>query len=150
MRALLLLTVASCWAADFSGTWTLAVDRSDFGKAQPPQSQRVTVRQTGDIFAVHAVLTDHRGESKSSYAIDATGAEVENVIRGNRVVSTANWKNGALQVRSRTELQGVVIQSSDDWRLGPDGKTLTILRTAASPQGEVRQRFVYDKSPAKR
>lgn len=139
-----------CLAADLSGTWNLAVARSDFGRANAPQGQQVTVRQTGDILNVHSVLTDHRGETKSSYAIDASGNEVENVIRGNRVSSIAAWKGPSLQVKSETAIQNVTIRTIDEWLLSTDGKTLTIQRTASSPQGELRQTFVYEKALAKR
>lgn len=150
VRALIAILYIPCFAADFSGTWKLLPAKSDFGKATSPQGQEITVRQTGDILAVHSALTDHRGETKSSYAIDATGKDVENVIRGNRVVSHAGWIGGILIVKSQTEVQNVSIRTSDEWELAADGKTLTIARVAQSPQGELRQRFVYEKALAKR
>lgn len=149
VRLLFALLTLPCFAADFSGTWKLVVAKSDFGKATAPQGQEITVKQTGDILAVHSALTDHRGETKSSYAIDATGKDVENVIRGNRVVSHAGWIGGVLIVKSETEVQNLSIRTSDEWQIDPDGKTLTIARVAKSPQGELRQRFVYEKALAK-
>lgn len=149
VRLLIAILCLPCFAVDFSGTWKLVLGKSDFGKANAPQSQEITVRQTGDILAVHSALTDHRGETKSSYAIDATGKDVENVIRGNRVVSHAGWFGGVLVVKSETEVQNLSIKTSDEWSLGADGKTLTIARVAKSPQGELQQRFVYEKALAK-
>lgn len=149
VRILIAILSLSCFAVDFSGTWKLVPAKSDFGKANAPQGQEITVRQTGDILAVHSALTDHRGETKSSYAIDATGKDVENVIRGNRVLSQAAWIGSVLIVKSKTEVQNVAIRTSDEWQMDADGKTLTIARVAQSPQGELRQRFVYEKALAK-
>ena len=149
VRLLFTVLCIPCFAADFSGTWRLVVGKSDFGKANAPQGQEITVRQTGDVLAVHSALTDHRGETKSSYAIDATGKDVENVIRGNRVVSQAGWIGGVLVVKSETQVQNMSIRTSDEWSLDADGKTLMIARTAKAPQGELRQRFVYEKALAK-
>lgn len=150
VRFLIAVLSLSSAAADFSGTWKLVPAKSDFGKAAAPQGQEITVRQTGDLLAVHSALTDHRGETKSSYAIDATGKDVENVIRGNRVLSHAGWIGGILIVKSQTEVQNLSIKTSDEWQMDADGKTLTIARVAQSPQGELRQRFVYEKTLVKR
>jgi len=150
VRILFALLSLPCFAVDFSGTWKLVPAKSDFGKTNAPQGQEITVRQSGDLLAVHSALTDHRGETKSSYAIDATGKDVENVIRGNRVLSQAGWIGGVLIVKSQTEVQNVSIRTSDEWQLDAEGKTLTIARVAHSPQGELRQRFVYEKALGKR
>jgi len=107
------------------------------------------VRQSGDLLNVHSILTDQRGETKSSYAIDASGHQIENVIRGNRVNSTAEWKSGVLHVKSETSVQNITIRTVDEWQLSDGGKSLVIHRTAATSQGELKQRFVYEKSPAK-
>jgi hypothetical protein len=134
------------WAVtDFSGEWTLNVARSDFGRANPPRALLMKVRQSEGQLAVESTLTDARGDSTSRYTLDLTGKETENVMRGNRVVSLSSWRGPSLQVKARTALQGAEVRTVDQWQMEDGGRVLTIYRTATTPNGEIEQRFVYEK-----
>jgi hypothetical protein len=148
-RLAVLVFLAGCGAGapgpDFSGAWTLSVGKSDFGRGTPPRALVMTVRQTEGELRVESTLTDARGESSSAYTLDLTGKEAENTIRGNRAVSVTNWRGPVLHVKARTQVQGVEIRTVDQWQLSGDGRELTVYRTAATPNGEIEQRYVYEK-----
>ena len=131
--------------ADFSGSWTLAVAKSDFGSGTPPQSLTMKVRQDKTRLAVESTLLDGRGVSTSGFTLDLTGKEAENTIRGNRAISVSAWRGPALHVKAKTTVQGAEIKTVDQWQLDEGGRVLTIYRTAITPNGEIEQRYVYEK-----
>lgn len=131
--------------ADFSGTWTLAVAKSDFGRGNPPQSLTMRVRQGRSELEVESTLVDARGASTSSYTLDLSGKERENVIRGNRALSVTSWRGAVLHVKAKTTVQNAEIKTVDQWQTDEAGRVLTIYRTATTPNGEVEQRYVYEK-----
>lgn len=133
-------------AVDFSGSWTLALGKSDFGRANPPQAQSMVVRQTDRQLAVESTLVDGRGATTSSYTLDLSGKEAENVIRGNKVVSVSTWRGPVLNVKAKASVQGAEIKTVDQWQLEEGGRVLTLYRTATTPNGEIEQRYVYEKA----
>lgn len=143
--ALLVGCVATLSATDFSGSWALALAKSDFGRANPPQSLSMTVRQSASQLAVESTLVDARGSSTSSYTLDLRGKEAENQMRGNKVVSISTWRGPVLNVKGKTSVQGAEIKTVDQWQLDESGRVLTVYRTATTPNGEIEQRFVYEK-----
>ncbi|MBI2685367.1 MAG: hypothetical protein HYX27_03550 [Acidobacteria bacterium] len=151
LAAVLLLTgcAAPLPAVDFSGSWTLAVAKSDFGRANPPQSLAMRVKQSNSQLAVESTLVDGRGATTSAYTLDLTGKETENQMRGNKVVSVSTWRGSMLQVKAKTSVQGTDVKTVDQWQLDESGSTLTVYRTATTPNGEFEQRFVYEKSPVR-
>lgn len=130
-------------AVDFSGSWALDVGKSNFGGANPPQSLTMTVRQKNTQLDVESALIDSRGGSTSKYTLDLSGKEAENMMRGNKVVSTSTWRGPMLHVKAKTLVQGTEIKTVDQWQLEDGGRVLTIYRTATTPKGDIDQRFVY-------
>jgi len=149
-RLAVITLLVSCAAAppgpvDFSGNWTLSAAKSDFGRANAPQSLSMAVKQSGTQLAVESKLVDSRGASTSAYTLDLTGKEAENTMRGSRVLSVSTWRGNMLHVKAKTQIQGTEIKTVDQWQLDEGGRVLTIYRTATTPNGEVEQRFVYEK-----
>lgn len=136
-------------AVDFSGSWVLAVGKSEFGRANPPQALSMVVRQSEKQLAVESTLVDGRGPTTSSYTLDLTGKEAENVMRGNKVLSVSTWRGPMLHVKAKASVQGADVKTVDQWQLEDGGRVLTVYRTATTPNGEVEQRYVYEKALAK-
>jgi hypothetical protein len=57
----------------------------------------------------------------------------------------AGWRGPILQVRSKVAAKGRSLAMTDQYSLSSDGRELTLFRTIAGPQGEIEQRYVYDK-----
>ena len=106
---------------NLSGSWRLNHDRSDFGPMPRPGVLVTRIRWTLD------------------------GKESVNVIDGNEVRAVAGWRGPILQVRSKVTARGRSLAMTDQYSLSSDGRELTVFRTIAGPQGEIEQRFVYDK-----
>jgi len=150
LRTLLLLAIPVVLpAVDFSGSWILAVEKSNFGGAPAPQSLTMTVKQRETQLDVESSLVDARGGSTSKYTLDLSGKEAENWLRGNKVVSNSTWRGATLNVKARTLVQGTEVKTVDQWQLEESGRVLTIYRTATTPKGEMEQRFVYVNTLAK-
>jgi hypothetical protein len=41
------------------------------------------------------------------------------------------------------------VKTVDQWQLEDGGRVLTVYRTATTPNGEIEQRYVYEKTLAK-
>ena len=147
MRLFLLVGLAvGAWGADpdLTGTWRLNHDKSDFGRAARPGTVVTKIRQQGGELRAEST-TDG---SVSEYRWTLDGKESVNRIRGNEVKAVAEWRGPILQVKVKMTVQGTARGMTDQYSLAGDGKTMTIYRTINGPNGEIEQRYVYDKVPS--
>jgi protein-S-isoprenylcysteine O-methyltransferase Ste14 len=131
---------------DLTGTWTLSVGRSDYGPFLPP------IRRTDVIEHRDATLKVARREVMSTgdhrageWACSTDGIECTNTIGGTEMKSTAHWEETTLVVETKTTYRGQEASLEDRWTLSPDRHTLTIHRSATSPQGTAEQTFVLER-----
>jgi hypothetical protein len=129
---------------NLSGTWKLNHDKSDFGRAPRPGAVVTKIRQQGGELAAQSTANGRVNE----YRWTLDGKESVNVIGGNEVKAVAGWRGPILQVRSKTTVQGTPLAMTDQYSLSADGREMTIFRTINGPQGEIEQRYVYDKDPS--
>ena len=131
------------WGADpdLTGTWRLNHDRSDFGRAARPGTVVTKIRQQAGELRAEST-TDG---SVSAYRWTLGGKESVNRIGGNEVRAVAEWRGPILQVKAKMTVQGTTLGMTDQYSLAGDGKTMTIYRTINGPNGEMEQRYVYDK-----
>jgi hypothetical protein len=54
-----------------------------------------------------------------------------------------------LHVKAKASVQGADVKTVDQWQLEDGGRVLTVYRTATTPNGEIEQRYVYEKTLAK-
>ena len=146
----LVLAAAALPAADLTGVWHLVPARSDFGRAAAPKAQEIAVRQEGRYILVRSTIEGENGTRTAEYKLDTSGKETENVIRGNRISSTATWRGDLLHVKSKTSVENNEVKTIDQWQIDGDGAVLTIYRSATLPNGELEQKFVYEKNLGKR
>lgn len=147
MRFFLLVGIAvGLWGADpdLTGTWRLNHDKSDFGRAARPGTVVTKIRQQGG--ELRAESTTDGAVSEYRWTLD--GKESVNRIRGNEVKAVAEWRGPILQVKAKMVVQGTALGMTDQYSLAGDGKTMMIYRTISGPNGEIEQRYVYDKIPS--
>ncbi len=147
MRIFFLMALAvGAWGADpnLTGTWRLNHEKSDFGRAARPGTVVTKIQQQGG--ELRAESTTDGAVSEYRWTLD--GKESVNRIRGNDVKAVAEWRGPILQVKVKLTAQGVARAMTDQYSLAGDGKTMTIYRTINGPNGEVEQRYVYDKVPS--
>ncbi len=150
MRKLSLLVAAFSLAAfcqegkpNFSGTWELQVEKSDFGPLPSPQSQITVVEHKDSKVKVSVTAKTPQGDRNSERLMTTDGQENTNQVGGSEWKSTTRWVEKQLVTDAAFELQGNKVKLNDKWQLSDDGKTLTMNRTYKSDMGEAEQKLVY-------
>ena len=132
--------------ANYSGTWKLNVDKSDFGPL-PPSSSRTDIIDHSDP-ALKDSVSDDGAQGKLDYVLNITtdGKEATNNAGGLDTKSIANWDGPNLVVDTKLSFQGTDVAIKSVWILSADGKTLTQnAHLNAGPIGEADQKFIFEK-----
>lgn len=152
MRSLAVLFLASCMAGaaakkpDFSGEWTLNLDRSEYGAQPAPKKlvQRIEHKEpTVKVAASEVSPLDLEVKTDLVYSTD--GKEVSNQMLGTAVKSTVKWEGEELVIQSRAEFGGRSVEMKDRWRLVEAGTTLIVQRHIEGVAGAFDQTLVLDK-----
>lgn len=131
---------------NYSGTWKLNIEKSDFGPL-PPDTSRTDIIVHSDP-SLKDTVSDDGAQGKQDYVLTVTtdGKEATNNIGGMDAKSVANWTGANLVVDTKLNVQGTDIALKATWVLGPDGKTLTQnAHIVAGPLGEFDQKMVFEK-----
>ena len=141
-----LLVVASAQSKpNFSGTWKLNAEKSDFGAMPGPKSRTDKIDHQDPDLKVTSTVETQKGEYTSNLKYTTDGKESTNQMRNNPVKSTAKWDGDALAIDSKANFNGNDVTIKDKWSLSKDGKTLTINRQLEGPQGKAEQKVVLEK-----
>ncbi len=153
--ALLVLCAAMAVAAqesrpNLSGTWNLDASRSDFGPMPPPDSIVLVVAHKDPALKVTSTQKVEQATLTNERNLTTDGKPNTNKLRSldgeQDVVSTSRWNGAALVTTFKMQSQGIALDMKDTWTLSADGKTLTVSRGIATPQGdELTIRMVYTK-----
>ncbi|MGD0001461.1 MAG: hypothetical protein ABSE21_15290 [Bryobacteraceae bacterium] len=139
------LTVVAADKPDFSGTWKLNVEKSDFGPMPKPEKADYTIVHKDPEMNVKSVAVGSMGEITNEVKILTDGTEFTNTVRGQEVKGTAKWDGKTLVVTQKLEIQGTAITFIQKWTLSDDGKSIVQEVNISTPQGEVAQKAVLDK-----
>ena len=154
MARLLLLTIASLGIAlagsagdgkpDFSGNWTLNLDRSTFGKAAKPTALTLKVTRDGDV--MHSVQTNgsqvDSKETESDWIVD--GKEHDSPGPAPAKVTT-KWEGSTLYSEHKSN-DGSYTQKI--WlSLSSDGKTATEKVWTKGPDGINLSNLIWQRQP---
>jgi hypothetical protein len=139
-------TASSGSRPNYSGTWKLNLDKSDFGPMPPSNSRTDVIEHSDPALKIHTV--DDGAQGKQDYTINmmTDGKEADNSVAGMTVKNTANWEGANLIVGTKLDLQGTDVNVKTTWLLSPDGKTLTEnAHIVAGALGELDQKLVFEK-----
>lgn len=144
---------------DFSGTWTLDLDKSETGgpaggpggdrpgrgQGFPPDAKFV-VKQTASELSIDQQV----GGNSTVTTFKLDGSESVNTgMRGGQVKSKARWDGSRLIVESTQTLNTPDGERSLDTKeirsLAPDG-TMIVERTTVTPRGMRTQKLVFKKT----
>ena len=152
MKRLCLLLLAVAVAAlaqdgkpNFSGTWELQLDKSDFGPLPGPQSQTTMIEHKDPKLKITVNAKTAQGEQSSLRNLTTDGQENTNEVSGRTWKSKTRWEEKELVTETSFEVQGNKVQIKDRWKLSDDGKGMTIDRTLSSEMGEAVQKLVFAK-----
>lgn len=144
----LLLCFLNVLAADkpnFSGSWKLNVDKSEFGPMPKPDKADYVVAHKDPEMNVKSTVVSQMGEMTNEEKILTDGTEFTNNFRGQEVKGTAKWDGQTLIVTRKLDMQGATITIVGKWTLSEDGKTITQDLKISTPQGELAQKLILEK-----
>lgn len=145
--------------ANFSGKWVFNESKSNMGEAPQGGGQRpggfgggdFTATQAANLLTVESTRPNRDGGTStvtSNYTLD--GKESVNSSGRGDSKSVATWSADGKSltiVTTRTferDGQSTEMKTSEVWSL-TDAKTLSIVRTMTTPNGERKTTMVYDK-----
>ena len=148
MLALAGLTATLAAAADqpnFSGSWKMNANKSDFGPIPPPDKLERIIKHEDPKLNVNTLNVGPQGEIKSDSVYTTDGKGSLNKTAGMEVKSVAAWDGGKLVIKYKREVQGMEISFVETWTLAADGKVLTVVNDLSTPQGDFKLTTVMDK-----
>lgn len=113
---------------DFSGTWNLNVDESDFAGRTPPKSRTDVIQQAGPTLHQSVKELDGIRVRTSQLRYELDGSTTQNTIEGSSVQSTAKWDVSDLLVHSVTHAPDGDVVIDDRWVMSLDKRKLTVRR----------------------
>ena len=96
---------------------------------------KVTTKQSGPL-----------GEQITTLVLSTDEKPHSNTVQESPMTSVAKWDGNAITVKSTLSMQGVDIGIDERWELSDGGKTLTITRKFATPDGDAATKIVYTKT----
>jgi hypothetical protein len=123
---------------NFTGTWKINLERSDFGPfPKPAEGWTIKMDQRGvEVWTMPATTP----EKKHVIYTDGRKSEVESDEIGHMTI-TATWDESVLVITSK---YGETKQT-ERWALSKDGKVWTSSRHIESPPGEGDLKHIYEK-----
>jgi hypothetical protein len=139
---------------DFSGSWNLNADKSDFGAVPGPTQETITITQKTPAISEAVSYTDDQGTH--SYTLDLT-------IDGPEVTFSADkapqlgmvtlqkakiaWQGTSLFMNESLKYEADAdVVGTNTYTLAADGKTLTMAMTFTTPMGEMERKLVFDRA----
>jgi hypothetical protein len=134
---------------DFSGTWKLNLDKSDYGDLQGPETRIDVIEQhDGHISERVTAVGRHRKQQYTLlFATDGseTALPPETKMGSVTILSvSAKWQGETLFVTQKLRFQGAPLVATNAYMLSGDGKTLMIALALGS--GSIpTATFVFDR-----
>jgi len=145
-------TVRAQKHTDFSGTWKLNLDKSDYGDLQGPET-RIDVIEQHEGHVSEQVTSEGRHRKQQYTLLFATdGSETalppETKMGSVIIVSvSAKWQGEVLLVTQKLRFQSAPLVATNAYELSGDGKTLTIALSLGGDSVRAAT-FVFDRIPA--
>jgi hypothetical protein len=143
-----LLSATLLLAADkpnFSGTWKMNAEKTDYGKIPKPQNFERKIEQKDPELNVTATFTGQNGPVTTNFKHYTDGRESVNNIRGSEIRTKATWDGNTLVLDSVRKVQNADVTTHEKWSLSEDGKELTISSKTVAPNGDLIITMVMDK-----
>ena len=147
--AILVVGLGTATAArpNFSGQWSLSVDKSDFGMAPAISSRTDKIVHKDPSLQITRTQTTGAGSGTSVYTCTTDGKDCINTVTGAAIKLSGafKWLDDALTFDGKGTYNGGDLTVHETWGLSPDGKTLTIQRRLTVAEGGTQQTLVLEK-----
>jgi len=129
---------------NFTGTWKVNLEKSNYGPAPAPQSMVYKIEHKEPSLKITSTRVDDGVTDTVVLNLTTDGKEGSNVVRGNEVKSKVKWEGVVLWIDSVTTIDGNTFALKDKWNLSEDGKTLNWARHFSGPDGEAEASYVLE------
>jgi hypothetical protein len=131
---------------DFSGVWTLVADKSDFGGMPAPATMTRTITHKDPALTIVVTQTGGaQGDTTVTANLSTDGKPHTNDVAGQSMTSTGKWDGNAIVLHSTVSADGADVTLDDRYELSDGGKTLTLTRKIAAPDGGLTMKIVMAK-----
>jgi len=143
--------------SDFSGSWQLSKEKSDFGQqdADKASPKQLKIKQQADAITVEKIILNG-GQDNSyteTFTFDGKAArKVFTTTHGTQTrLTTVQWSadDKTMNISANTDVevngQKGIYTTEQAWTLSVDGKTLTINNNTVLPDRKVVFKAVYEK-----
>jgi hypothetical protein len=142
LLSLLLCVAGGAAQPDFSGTWQINFDKSDFGNGAKPYSWTRTIKQSGNQLEIAS--SQPRDAGSWTVAVSIGGGEGR--LRGDSTgTMKAYWEGAKLVVISEIQSEHGAVKKTDRWELSSDGKSMVATGRVETPHGSFDMRLVWDR-----
>jgi len=143
---LLTMTAAPPSKPNFSGTWKLDVEKSEFGPMPPPTSMTREIKHAEPNLQIKTTTVSQQGELTLELKYTTDGKETTNATRLGDIKGTAQWEADAIVVRyTVVNPQAGEMKFEDRWTLSPSGKVTTVVSKISGAFGETERKLYFDK-----
>jgi hypothetical protein len=149
MRTLLLLGLSALAATpfaaaadrpDFSGTWNINAEKSDWGGQPGPSTLTLVIRVQNPEFFV----TQTSDNGTLEFKFNSEGKPTVNELESFTMTSTHRWEGNVMLGDAKIEGNGWLQNFKDRFSISEDGKTMTIEREVTG-DNPGKQRIVLEK-----
>jgi hypothetical protein len=152
-----LLTVAAlggaCFAQDkpnFSGTWKLNVERSDFGPGHSRFAQTDVIEQSGQTIKISIAFDANEETRQYTVTLVTDGKEISAPADAREPGATlqtvsSSWEGAVLVVHQKVTYENEIVTGSSHYTLSPNGDVLTVMQDFVTQKGETSRTLVFDK-----
>ena len=145
LLSLFIPMMAEAQHPNFSGTWKLLPQLSNFATATPPKAMTMNIRHQEPALMVQSTTTTAQGEQASEYRWWTDGYPSANTIRSIDYKTNVSWNGKVLVSNSNATTPQGPIDMTDSWTLTNGGKQLQISRVLLIRGQTVEQVYVYQK-----
>ncbi len=130
---------------DFTGSWSLNVGKSSFGKMPKPQSMTLKAMRKGEV--LHSVQTMDDGQGPKSvegdWFLDGKQHPVDPTAQGNKQTQMSRWQGNTLVAERRSDDGSY--HENIRMNISGDGKTATEHISVKSPNGSNTSTLVWER-----
>ncbi len=130
---------------DFSGTYKLNAELSDFANLKAPRMRVDSVVHDEPSLAVTTLQIDAGGANSTVRRCQTDDVPVSLEVAGKTRQLRARWEGQGLVVETSWEHNGQQRLVQDTWHLSANRKQLVIVRRQEAAQGTLVQRFVLER-----
>lgn len=131
---------------DFTGTWRMAVEKSEFDRQGAPKGATVLKVEHREPKLAETIFHEPEPKPVGTMEYVTDGSEGTVTAMGNRMKARAAWEGAELVIVTWGSFGANEMKLTDRWRLSGDGQRLTLLRKYEGQGGPQTQKLVFEKS----